>query len=404
MAFGVSPAASFKLHSPVTTQPRVFGLPLPSRTTTHDLQVYRYGNFVPTRPTFIVVMGRGQAATSAEQWVRENTERYNIFVYDQPYQGLSSPVYASPKEGVRYGDIEDFGDYPQHLDNIVNAVSAFMKAEGADAAHAKPHLFGHSLGGWTVKRYNQMERYRGKVATVQTSSHMARIEVRPQIVRRVLGEDAQLWTGLAVAECAVEGLVRGYAAPASDPERSFAVYSKKPWGQTTAPRNAAEVYAVQSADYRLQTNQPTVRWALQGMLAALGLHLPWRRSYAPEFHIIASHDVISDPAYMKLSARTAAHGAYVAVEGMLHDGFLWPAEVVRDYSALQYAFATNPETMRGEQALGEPPRCDPTDRARPTEFFEMLLSRRGPQNRKRHAEAAEIIAKSKAAYEHGGGD
>ncbi len=394
MAFGVTPSESFKLTSSVRSRAGLFG----TKPTTHELQVYRYGPMDPAKETFIVVMGRGQSAGYAELWVRENTARYNIFVYDQPYQGLSTPIMRSPEEGRRLGHIEDFGDYPQHLDNVVELVTQRMREAGIDK---KPHVFGHSLGAWTVKRYNQLERYRDKVATVHTSALMARVEVRPQIVRRVLGEDRQLWTGAAIAINAIDGLIRGFDAPSRDPDRSFTVRSTKPWAQTTAAAHTAEVYAEEKADYRKQTNETTIGWANQAMLAALGLHLPWRRSFAPELHIIPTHDIIADPAFMKLAARSAQHGAYVAMENMLHDGLMWPVDKVRDYSALQNAFVEAPETMLGEQRIGEPPRRDPADRASIIERLATFIPGADRAGRKRYAEATALQAESKRRYEAG---
>lgn len=193
MPFNVEPTAQFRIESTVES-PRLFGLRAPEETT-HELQVYQYGEIDPERETFIVSMGRGQSAAYAELWVRENQDRYNIFVYDQPYQGASTPVPTSEDE-LRYGHIEDFEHYPQHLDNVVTEVTARMREAGIPEDQ-RPHLFGHSLGGWTVKRYNQIEEYRDRVETVHTSAHMAKIEVRADIVRRYLGEDAQLPNGLA---------------------------------------------------------------------------------------------------------------------------------------------------------------------------------------------------------------
>ncbi len=401
MAFGVKPTESFSLTSSVQTQQSFLDLPVsPKRTTTHQLQVYRYGDLDPRKETFIVVMGRGQSATYAELWVRENKHRYNIFVYDQPYQGLSSPQRRSPSDQLRFGDIESFGDYPQHLDNVVNEVTTRLRALGVPPERSKPHVFGHSLGAWTVKRYNQIERYRDKVATVQTSALMARVEVRPEVVRRVLGEDRQLWTGAALAINAFDGFVRGFDHPARDPERRFEVRAGKPWAQTAAAEHTAEAFAVEAGDYRRRTEEPTIRWASQAMLAALGLHLPWRRTFAPEFHIIPSHDIIADPAFMKLAARSAEHGAYVAVEGMLHDGLMWPSDVVRAYSALQEAFVRDPESMLGEQRLGEAPRRDPTDRAGLLEKLSVFVPSPNAAARKRYTEAKLLQAESKRRYEN----
>ena len=402
MAFGVTPSESFVLRSSASTRRSVLGIGLAAKNTTHQLQVYRYGDFDPRKETFIVVMGRGQSAAYAELWVRENTSRYNIFVYDQPYQGRSTPTKTTPADGRRYGDIEDFAHYPQHLDNVVNEVTARMRAAGVDSTRCKPHVFGHSLGGWTVKRYNQMERYRDKVATVHTTAMMARVEVRPKLIRELLGENRQLWTGAALAINLVDGLVRGFDAPSRDPDRRFEARLAKPYAQTTAAVHTAEVLAEEAADYSLQTNEATIRWANQAMLAAVGLHLPWRRSFAPELHIIPSHDIIADPTFMRVAARSARHGAYVAVEGMLHDGLMWPERVVRAYSAMQQAFVADPSAMQGEQRLGDAPRCDPTDRAPLSErlvaFVPSIINH---ASRTRYDEAIALQAESKRRYETG---
>lgn len=325
---------------------------------THSLQVHRFGEFDPSRETFIVVMGRGQSSAYSELWIRENQDRYNIFVYDQPYQGASTPIPQNEGE-LRYGDIEDFSHYVQHLDNVIGEVQRQMTEAGA-APDQRPHLFGHSLGGYTVKRYNQIAEYADRVETVHTSAHMARIEVRPQIVRDALGPNAQLAGGLAWAYNTYSGvrdsirngvgLRQAFSGPVSDPDRAFEARSQRPWSQTTAPENTAAAYAEEIADFTLRTDRPSLRWTNQGIFAALGLHMPWRQTYAPEFHVIPSHDVISDPAYMIHSARTANHAAFVTVEGMLHDGLMWPEEAVRAYSAMQYAFVNDPNAMRGDQS------------------------------------------------------
>lgn len=135
-----------------------------------------------------------------------------------------------------------------------------------------------------------------------------------------------------------------------DPDRAFANRSQRPWRQTTAPEHTAAVYEEEIADFTLRTDRPSLRWTNQGIFAALGLHMPWRQTYAPEFHVVPSHDVINDPAFIIHSARTANHAAYVTVEGMLHDGLMWPEEAVRAYSAMQYAFVNDRDSMWGDQS------------------------------------------------------
>ncbi|MEM6532940.1 MAG: alpha/beta fold hydrolase [Myxococcota bacterium] len=356
MPYGIEPSESFRLESTAQSE-RLLGLRRPL-VAHHELQVHRFGEFDPARETFIVVMGRGQSSAYSELWVRENQDRYNIFVYDQPYQGASTPVPQS-EDDIRYGDIEDFSHYVQHLDNVVAEVQRRMDEAGVPEGQ-RPHLFGHSLGGYTVKRYNQIAEYADRVETVHTSAHMARIEVRPNIVRRFLGENAQLAGGLAwlyntgdgVADAIRNGvsLREAFSGPVADPERAFENRSQRPWAQTTAPEHTAAAYAAEVADFTLRTDRPSLRWTNQGIFAALGLHMPWRQTYAPEFHIVPSHDVIGDPAFMIHSARTAHHSAYVTVEGMLHDGLMWPEDALRAYSVMQYAFVSDPDAMRGDQS------------------------------------------------------
>ncbi|MEO0460468.1 MAG: alpha/beta hydrolase [Myxococcota bacterium] len=392
MAALVEPTASYPISSTVET-PR--GSRRPPRLLERNLQVYQFGEIDPEKETFIIVMGRGQSAAAyTDAWVQENQHRYNIFAYDQPSQGLSDPQREG--DAPRYGDIESFAHYPQHLNNVVEHVTGVMREHGIDESQ-RPHVFGHSLGGWTVKRYNQMEQYRDRVETVHTSAHMARIEVRADVAKRYLGEDGQLWNGVAIAANLVNGIRNGMDAPASDPARGFSLRSQSPWSQTGAAEQTARAYDIERADPRLQTDRPTVRWANQGMLAALALHLPGRTTYAPEFHVIPTHDVVSDPAYMELSARRAVHGAYVAMEGMLHDGLRWSPEDIRRYSELQEAFVNDPDSMRGDQTHGI--QNDPNDRAAWYEFPRMLLSRRGPMNRQRHAEARALQAASRERFE-----
>ncbi|MEL6338966.1 MAG: hypothetical protein AAFQ65_03610 [Myxococcota bacterium] len=142
MPFGIEPSESFRLES-IAQSRRLLGLRQPL-VGAHSLQVHRFGDFDPNRETFIVVMGRGQSTAYSELWIRENQDRYNIFVYDQPYQGASTPVPQS-EDDVRFGDIEDFSHYVQHLDNVVAEVQRRM--EEAVEEGQRPHLFGHSLGG-----------------------------------------------------------------------------------------------------------------------------------------------------------------------------------------------------------------------------------------------------------------